>query len=184
MDELELWSAALNGDDSAFARLFRAHQGRVVRHAAFLTSGRRDAEDIAAVAFFELWRLRRRVRTVDGSVLPWLLATATNVARNATRATRRYERMLRSLPHGADESEDPADVISSQPTAETVQLVRIALRSLAPQDSTLLILTVLDGLSAADAARALGMEPTNARVRLHRAKAAAREILKTPEVTA
>ena len=58
-----------------------------------------DAEDVAASAFLELFRRRDDVRVVNGSVLPWLLVTASNLARNSARARRRYQEFLARLPH-------------------------------------------------------------------------------------
>jgi RNA polymerase sigma factor (sigma-70 family) len=182
MDERTLWVASLGGDDRAFAELFDAHQGRVVRHAARVTVGRHDAEDVAAMAFLELWRLRRRVRLVNDSILPWLLATTTNIALNQSRSLRRYERMLRLLPRDADVPpvDDWFDDLASP---ELTEAIRNTMKSMAPIDATLLALTALEGMSTADAARASGITPNAARVRLHRAKALARQTLTIPEVT-
>lgn len=183
MDEFQLWSASLRGDDRAFSEIFDAHQARVVRHASRLVEGQSDAEDVAAAAFLELWRLRRRVRIVNGSVLPWLLATTTNIARNTTRSLRRYDRLLHSIPRALEESTDPAELVSTQFDEQQTRLLEHAMRSMSRADSTLLILTAVEGLTTADAARAIGIRPDTARVRLHRAKAIARHILKVPEVT-
>ncbi|HQU00577.1 MAG TPA: sigma factor, partial [Acidimicrobiales bacterium] len=68
------------------------------RHALRMTANVHDAEDVTAGAFFELWRRQKSVRVVDGSVLPWLLVTTTNLARNLTRGLRRYRALIDSLP--------------------------------------------------------------------------------------
>ena len=67
------------GTGTRFRELFDLHRDRVFRHAWGLAGNRQDAEDVIASAFLSLWRLRQRVRLVDGSVLPWLLATTTNI---------------------------------------------------------------------------------------------------------
>ncbi|NHB83951.1 hypothetical protein G7085_02790 [Tessaracoccus sp. HDW20] len=61
-----------------------------------------DAEDAVAVAFLELWRRRDAVRVVQGSVLPWLLVTATHATRNLSRSSRRYRALLDRLPRPAE----------------------------------------------------------------------------------
>ena len=86
--DVTLWSRARTGDGEAFGRVFDAHRERVYRHALRLVDTVHEAEDVTAVAFLELWRRRDHVRLVDGSVLPWLLVTAGNVARNQRRAAR------------------------------------------------------------------------------------------------
>ncbi|WP_449374720.1 RNA polymerase sigma factor [Arthrobacter psychrolactophilus] len=67
---------------------------------------RHEAEDVVATVFLELWRRRVKVRLVDGSILPWLLVTTTNVARNTRRAAFRYRKLLNSLPR-AEDAPDP-----------------------------------------------------------------------------
>jgi DNA-directed RNA polymerase specialized sigma24 family protein len=49
-----------------------------------------------------LWRQRKQVRVIDGSVLAWLLVTVTNLHRNRVRGLRRYRAMLASLPRSRD----------------------------------------------------------------------------------
>lgn len=96
-DEDGLWSRSLSGDGEAFGALYDRHRDRVFRHAYRLSGNHHDAEDIMAAAFLELWR-RAKVRIVGGSVVPWLLVTTTNMARNYGRAALRYRRLLDSLP--------------------------------------------------------------------------------------
>ncbi len=96
--EADDWLLAAGGDGEAFGRLFDAHHARVHRHAARLAGSTHDAEDVLAAAFLELWRQRERVRVVDGSVLPWLLVTTTNLALNQRRWLRRHRAFLDRLP--------------------------------------------------------------------------------------
>ncbi len=88
-DEASTWRRAAHGDGEAFGQVYDAHHQRVYRHALRIVLDRHDAEDVLAAAFLELWRKRASVRVVDGSVLPWLLATATNVGHNHGRTRRR-----------------------------------------------------------------------------------------------
>ncbi len=96
--EATLSERARHDDGLAFSLLFDLHQARIYRRAFGLVSNTHDAEDVAAGAFFELWRKRRTVGLVHGSVLPWLLVTTLNLSRNSLRARARYERVLRTLP--------------------------------------------------------------------------------------
>jgi DNA-directed RNA polymerase specialized sigma24 family protein len=81
----QLWARSLAGDETAFAALFDRHGNRVFGHAHRLVDDRHTAQDVTAATFLELWRCRDRVRLVNASAAPWLLVTATNVARNQTR---------------------------------------------------------------------------------------------------
>lgn len=93
-DEPAAWAAALGNDSDAFAVIFDLHRDRVYRLSLRMTANVHDAEDVTAAAFLELWRHRRSVRVVEGSVLPWLLVTATNLARNLAHGLRRYRALI------------------------------------------------------------------------------------------
>lgn len=165
-DETALWSRARSGDGRAFAALFDAHRDRAFRHALRLVASAHDAEDVVAAAFFELWRKREGVPIVDGSVLPWLLATTTNLARNSGRGLRRYRAAIDRLPRSQDLA-DPAETAEERIAREELLT---AVRALGEPDATLVLLTSLEGLTPAEAAAALGLSPGAARVRLHRAR--------------
>ncbi len=165
-DETALWSRARSGDGRAFAALFDAHRDRAFRHALRLVASAHDAEDVVAAAFFELWRKRDTVPIVDGSVLPWLLVTTTNLARNSGRGLRRYTAAIGRLPRSEDLA-DPAETAAERIARE--QLLS-AVRSLGEPDAALVLLTALEGFSVAEAGAAVGLSPGTARVRLHRAR--------------
>ncbi|HEY4225922.1 MAG TPA: RNA polymerase sigma factor [Pseudolysinimonas sp.] len=163
-DEAELWQRARQDDGAAFAALFDLHRARIYGRALALMGSTHEADDIAAAAFFELWRKRRTVPLVAGSVGPWLLVTTVNLSRNARRSTARYRALLRDLPR-------PEPIAGPHPEdAETSQRLAASLGRLAPVDAALFVLTALEGIPIAAAAQTVGMKPGAARVRLHRAR--------------
>lgn len=168
-----LWEQALRGDGKAFGQLFDLHRDRVFRHAWGLAGSRQDAEDVIASAFLELWRLRERVRVVEGSVLPWLLATTTNIGLNAARSRRRYQRFLERLPR--IQECDAADLTRGLGVAPAL---KDALRTLRPKDAQLLALVALEGYPVNQAALCLNLSPEAARARLHRARRRLQEQLR------
>jgi RNA polymerase sigma factor (sigma-70 family) len=160
----------MTGDGDAFGRVFDRVSGRVYRHALRLTGNRHDAEDVLAATFLELWRRRKDVRVVDGSVLPWLLATATNLSLNNGRSQRRYRAFLARLPRG----EQPADAAETQALARAdldvdPQLLA-SIRELKPIDQQLLALVALEGWPLASAAEALQLTESAARSRWQRVR--------------
>jgi RNA polymerase sigma factor (sigma-70 family) len=165
-DEAGDWARALDRDPRAFAAIFDHHEGRVFRHSLRLTAAFHDAEDVTAAAFFELWRHREKVRIVEGSTLPWLLVTATNLSSNSRRSLLRYRAVLDRLPRG--EIADLNDWRTLQ-TDENEDVYR-AMKELKPTDASLLVLTAVDGISVNEAARVIGITEGAARVRLHRAR--------------
>ncbi|MHA7144979.1 RNA polymerase sigma factor [Arthrobacter sp. TmT3-37] len=176
----ELWSRSLTGDGVAFGVLFDRHRDRVYRHAYRLAQNRSDAEDASAAAFLELWRQRGEVILVQDSVLPWLLVTTTNCALNLRRATRRYDALLKRLPHSPD-AEDPADIHLHNGSLDNVDPhLAAALRALTPADLQLFTLVSLEGYDIATAASILRLSPGAAKTRLHRARQRLRAHLPDP----
>lgn len=166
----ELWSRSLKGDGDAFGRLFDRHRDRIFRHAHRLCPGRHDAEDVLATAFLELWRRRDKVRLVDGSILPWLLVTTTNVARNSRRSAFRYRKLLNSLPRPDDTGDPLEEVLLRNPLEAVDHELAAALRGLGAMDQQLISLVALEGYTVAAAATVLGLTPSAAKTRLFRAR--------------
>lgn len=153
------WIQAIDGDGDAFARIFDRHKDRIRRHSYGLVDSTADAEDVVAVTFFEAWRKRGRVHMVDGSLLPWLLVTATNVARNLARSSRRYALALGRLPAASPAQADVGDLAATR-----------ALGGLSLDDQRVITLCVLYDYTAAEAATVLGVAPGTVKSRLSRAK--------------
>ena len=170
IDEDRLWSRSLSGDGDAFGVLYDRHRDRVFRHAYRLAGSHHDAEDVMAAAFLELWRRRGKVRLVAGSILPWLLVTTTNMARNNGRAALRYRKLLNALPRTEGASE-PMDIELFTGTQETLDRdFAKALGTLSAVDLHLVILVVFEDYPLAAAAVVLNLTPGAAKTRMHRAK--------------
>ncbi|GAA5201694.1 hypothetical protein GCM10023346_46630 [Arthrobacter gyeryongensis] len=169
-DDAGLWSRSLRGEGEAFRVLYGRHRDRVFRQAYRLSGDRHDAEDIMATAFLELWRCRAKVRIVEGSVLPWLLVTTTNTARNSGRTAHRYRRLLDSLPRTTTESDIAGqDVYSIAQDVLDQDLAR-ALGTLNAEDVHLVSLIVFEEYTIAAAAAVLNLTPGAAKTRMHRAR--------------
>lgn len=156
------WALALDGDGQAFGRVFERHRHRVLRHCLRLVPTEVDAADTVAIVFLETWRLRARVRLVDDSMLPWLLVTATNTARNQSRAARRYRTALDRLP--------PPEPVPDHADRDDDGAAVRALRTLPAKDQEVLVLAVLEGLGEREVAAALGLPPGTVKSRLSRAR--------------
>lgn len=142
-----------------------------------------DAEDVTAATFFELWRKRRTVRLVDGTVLPWLLVTTVNLARNHRRGTGRYRAVIASLPR--EEAPNPeSTAVANIETQLLGSRLAGAVAGLSSTDAALLTLTALEELSVSDAAAAVGIKPGAARMRLHRARLRLQTVLSSPAAVA
>lgn len=81
----ELWDRATERDGTSFGLLFVRHGRTVYNHCFRRTASWAEAEDLPSPVFLEAWRRRRDVRFYTDSIVPWLLAVANNVVRNARR---------------------------------------------------------------------------------------------------
>ncbi|WP_262284577.1 RNA polymerase sigma factor [Micromonospora sp. MA102] len=160
------------GDPEAFRELFDDHARSVYNHGFRLTGAWSAAEDVVSLTFLEAWRLRERV-DVDaeaGSLRPWLLGIATNVARNVRRAARRHAGALARLPPPEVVPDFAEEVVGRLRDRERLARVRTALAALRQPEREVLALCVWSGLDYAEAAAALGVPVGTVRSRLSRAR--------------
>lgn len=170
LDEPAVLERVRGGDAAAFGELFDLHHDRVFRQAIRLTSSIHDAEDVTAVVFLEAWRRRNAMREANDSVIGWLLVMTNFVFRNYSRSSRRYRDGLRQLPP-PEPAPDHADSVDDRIDRDSRRAaLRAALATLPARDQDILTLCVLDELSTADAATALGIAPGTVKSRLSRAK--------------
>lgn len=151
-------------DPEAIGELYNRHASAV--H-AYLTrrAGREAADDLLSEVFVAAVQARRRVRThVSDSALPWLYGIARNVVRAHLRA-------MAPRPLVADDPGVDWDAIDARVDAEAVARdLRGALDALSEIERDLLLLVAWEQLTVTEAASALGITPTAARSRLHRAR--------------
>lgn len=176
-DEAIAWANVVLNDGDAFVAIFDKHRDRTYRHALRLTANVHDAEDVVAGAFLELWRRRKSVLVVDGSVLPWLLVTTTNLSRNVTRGLRRYRALIAALPRAEVAQSAEEAVLAQIEELRLAAQVQDALGAMSSSDAALITLTSYEGYSTAQVAAALGISDGAARTRLHRARSRMGEAL-------
>ncbi|MFI1015075.1 RNA polymerase sigma factor [Streptomyces sp. NPDC020965] len=166
----ELRTRLRSGDADAFGTLFDDCARSVYNHGFRLTGNWSTAEDIVSLTFLEAWRLRDRIEAEGGSVRPWLLGLATNVARNTRRATRRHAAAVARLPRAEAERDFADEVAGRLDDASQLALVQTALSRLRRSEREVLALCVWSGLGYAAAAEALGVPVGTVRSRLSRAR--------------
>ena len=97
-----------------------------------------------------------------------------NLARNATRAQRRYRDFLARLPR---DGREPASADVALSVVDLDPRLHRALQQLSEEDVALLTLVALEDFTIADAAAVLGLSPAGAKTRLHRARQRIRRTL-------
>ena len=159
------------GDAEAFGELFDSCAKAVYNHAFRLIGDWSAAEDVMAQTFLEAWRSREHIAVDGGSLRPWLLGIATNLARGHRRASRRRAAALLRLGPPQDTPDFSDDVTGRLDDVNRIAALRRSLSRLRPEEYEVLALCEGSGLSYAEAAGALGVPVGTVRSRLSRARA-------------
>ena len=129
----------------------------------------RRAEELTSVVFLEAWRHRQSVRLDTDSILPWLLAVANNVIRNANRSLRRHQRLLAKLPRPLQADDFGDDAAGRLDDEREMGHVLSLLEALRAEEQEVVALCDWAGLSYTQAATALDVPVGTVRSRLSRA---------------
>jgi RNA polymerase sigma-70 factor (ECF subfamily) len=133
------------------------------------------AEDLTSIVFLEAWRWRGAVSVPSEAMRAWLYGIATNVLRNQRRSRRRYARALDRLQSVPVEPDFAPAVERRVDDERQVRQILGQVRELPRVEREVLALCVWQGLSRAEAARALGVPEATVRTRLHRARGRLRQ---------
>ncbi|EFL23107.1 putative RNA polymerase sigma (70) factor [Streptomyces himastatinicus ATCC 53653] len=168
------------GDPDAFAELFDTYARAVYNHAFRLTADWSVAEDVMSATFLEAWRRHASVEAEGGSLRPWLLGIATNVARSHCRGNRRYRAAAAAAAEAGEESvripdhaEETAGRVDDR---RRINATLTALGSLKRPEREVLVLCLWEGMEYADVARTLGIPLGTVRSRLSRARTKLRKL--------
>jgi RNA polymerase sigma-70 factor (ECF subfamily) len=157
--------AARDGDESAFAELYRNLQPRLLRYASALVGA--EAEDVTAETWLQVARgIRGFAGDLDG-FRGWVSTICRNRAVDLAR--RRGRRpgdpigtdALADLPGGQDTSEAALGALSTRWALDRIM-------ALPPAEAEAVLLRAVVGLDAPAAARVLGKRPGSVRVAAHR----------------
>ncbi len=164
----ELMERYADGDERAFEALYAQLRpvltGRLMRKA-----GPELAEDIVQATFLKLHSHRTSYRT-GTAVLPWVFTIADRLLIDAFRRRGRDPSQTTDEPPDVGAWDVHVDPFLSE-------AVRVAIETLPEYQRVVVVLHVFEGLDLHEVAARLGIEPTTARVRKHRAWAALREKL-------
>jgi RNA polymerase sigma factor (sigma-70 family) len=165
-------------DPAAFEGFYREHVTLVMRFVARRVADPHVVADLTAEVFLAVLGSAGAYRSGEGSPVAWLYGIARNViAQERRRAT--YQRQVAGRIAGR-RLLDSDDITRLEDRIDAERAGRAACQALAglPDDErAVLELVAVDGLPVKDAATALGIRPGTARVRLHRARRAARDAL-------
>ncbi|MGH3878005.1 MAG: RNA polymerase sigma factor [Actinophytocola sp.] len=166
----QLWSSAAAGSGAAFGVLFDRHARAVYNHCFRLTASWSAAEDLTQSTFLQAWRKRTKVRLEHDSSLPWLLAVATNVARNHRRGVLRRLRLAGRVPAEHAVADHADDVAARVDDERRMATVLAAVRQLPRTQQEALALCIWSEVSYSDAAAVLGIAEGSVRARVSKAR--------------
>ncbi len=164
--DAELIKQSMGGDDHAFIAVIRRHADGVSRY-LIRRAGPQDAEDLLGEVWVAAVRARASYDSSYPDARPWLFGIARNILRN--------HRRRRQASGEAPEQNlfclvDPWPDVDQ--TLDGARLLREAITHMSPAERDVLVLVAWEGLTVAEAGRALGMPAGTARYRLHRARLA------------
>jgi RNA polymerase sigma factor (sigma-70 family) len=178
----ELVATALAGGREAFGELIDRHRPRAVALVRRLLRDPLEAEDVVQEALLQTY-LRLEELREPGRFGAWLCGIAANLAKMRLRAGRRRLASLedldggRRVPPGLLTAPDPApDQVAE--ARELLRLVGAAVDVLPEGQREVVLLHYVDGLSCQEIAALLGRSTGAVRVRLHRARAELRALLR------
>jgi len=164
----ELLAAVAGGDLGALRLLYDRHAPWLAVRLGRRCNQPEAVSDVLQDTFLAVWKEAARWRS-DGEVAAWLWGIA--VRRLVSRLRGHHEAL--ALP-----SDDVAAARAPEPSAEDKVLLGVeygdlgtALLRLSPEMRAVVQATVLDGLTAREAGRLLGIPENTVKTRLRRAKA-------------
>jgi RNA polymerase sigma-70 factor, ECF subfamily len=137
------------------AALFDRHWQRLYRLAVRMGAPPEEASDLVQETFLRAARRRRSLPAEEGAAEAWLVRVLVNLCRD------RYRR----LAVRRREAIEPPSPSHPDPAAATVArlTVAVALRNLPPRRRAVIVLHELEGLSAREVGRLLGLSPVTVR---------------------
>jgi RNA polymerase sigma factor (sigma-70 family) len=150
--------------------LYERHFDDLFRYVA-ARIGRQAADDVVAETFMVAFTRRAAFDSRHACALPWLVGIATNLLRARRRAERRH---LATDPDRLERggAPDPGldDTIARADAASVRGAVLRAVKRLSPSERDAFLVHALIGLEGRELGTALGVSPSAAAVRLHRAR--------------
>ena len=169
-----LITAALAGDDGAFARLVTRHKQRVFRLAFRFARDNDELEDICQEVFIKAYENLGKFRR-EAPFEHWISKIAVRACHDALR-DRCHEKYTQALDDISDTLKDSAEAQRSE-TRQARELLGWAMGFLKPDERLVITLMELEEMTLRETAEITGWSEANVKVRAYRARQALRKIL-------
>ncbi|MFI9557106.1 RNA polymerase sigma factor [Nonomuraea endophytica] len=164
-------------DPAAFEAFYRRHVESITRFIARRVDDPHTVADLVAEVFVAVLDSAHTYRQGLGSELAWLYGVARNTLSAERRRAFRESRLAVRLK--GRRLLDPDDLVRLEERIDAESRARRAFEAMAglpDGERAVLELVVLDQLTVTEAAAALGIRQGTARVRLHRARTALKDV--------
>jgi RNA polymerase sigma factor (sigma-70 family) len=168
---------ASRADTGAFEELYRRQVGATIRFAARRAERPSDVVDLVAAVWLEVVASLDRYEPHRGDALPWILGIAANLCAVDRRRRAREREVVRRL--GGRRALDDDDFERLERAIEehaVAPALRRGLQELPLAERGVAELVLLEGLTPAQAAEALGIRAAALRMRLARARRKLRSV--------
>ncbi len=183
MTDLELVTAAQQGDQAAFGALVEKYQAMAYSQALRMVGNPDDAADATQDAFLNAWRALPGFQG-QSSFSTWLYRLTSNACIDLLRRSKRRPTLSITVADEDEEGPQETDIPDERwsperelERKETRQAVRSGLTALSPEHREVLALREFEGLSYQEIAQLLELEEGTVKSRIARARLALREFL-------
>lgn len=171
-------AAAVDGDPTAFAELWRATHPQLLRYLRVLIGA--DAEDVASETWLKVMRSLESFSGDEGAFRAWLTVIGRNHARDVARKAARRPEVLTDEAHTTADRAAPDAAELALERLGTEQALRL-LGTLPRRQAEMVALRVVVGLEPTEIAQIVGVTSVNVRVSVHRGLAALAARLGAPD---
>lgn len=171
--------AQIASDPDALEAFYREHVDAITRFVARRVHDPHLVADLTADVFVAAIESAHMYRRRRGEPIAWLYGVARNVVAAERRRGARARHASLEIPAGSTmvDADDVARLHERIDAEAQGRRLYEALEQLPDGERAVLELVAIEGLAVGEAARALGIRPVAARVRLHRARRALRDDL-------
>lgn len=176
LQDMELISKALGGDEAAFAGLVKRYEDLVAATVIGMLGRGPDADDVGQQVFISFYRAMDKFRG-EAALGTFLTRIAINLSLNELKRRKRRAVLFISKPEGAAEPDLASDEHHAE-AMETDELVAKALDKLEPKFRSVVALRMMQGYSTRETAEMLRLPVGTVLSRLSRAQDKLKMMLK------
>ena len=179
LNDIEIISKVLSGDQQAYAGLVNRYQNYVFTLALRFTKNREDAEEVSQDIFIKAYRSLANFRGAS-KFSTWLYSIVNNTCITFLRKKRLAIQSLDDEKVFETAANQDSGFSANQVEQKSrIAMVNKAIAMLGPDDAAVITLFYKGEQTLEEIAQILGMEANTAKVRLHRARTRLKEKMET-----